>query len=456
MVFFRSYSCKVLESGPAGTRLEIHGLSKGKTQSLIINIGAWQQQMRLRLEQPQHAPHPFILLGLDHWHIDSSLPHILGLPESLLNALTPFRGLWFPMAQICAREPAARDLLNNNPVLLWLLLYGRLHRDSLIRYYLPPEGCNYNPGHVRAKLNAYPAIDLFSVLSRKQHEIIAMMNGLCSRSTARMLRRIVVKKADEFEYLSIMRLLKSERLQQFFRHWPILPAFCIYYFSQYPELMDIAFLRAPAIIPSSQETIPDNETDPEEMNMTCLQDREDGQRWLDELHQLVDDTLNMARLTGRPVEQVRQMLIHARHEESIHRYHDKLIREYNLGHRNISNTGWNDIAHVLNDGGEIFPTPPLPGTNTIVPIHSSEDLIAEGIYMEHCIASYRDPISRGECYAYRVLSPQRATLCISGQVPFVIHDLRLARNAPVSESTRRAVEKWLKIGNGFQSQTNMV
>lgn len=57
-----------------------------------------------------------------------------------------------------------------------------------------------------------------------------------------------------------------------------------------------------------------------------------------------------------------------------------------------------------------FGEPPWPGTQTIEPITTLFELQAEGDHLEHCIATYARSIATGRYYAYRMLSPIRATL----------------------------------------------
>jgi len=75
--------------------------------------------------------------------------------------------------------------------------------------------------------------------------------------------------------------------------------------------------------------------------------------------------------------------------------HDNLVRCTNRIHLSKNRT---------------FPEPPYAGTADIQPITTLHALLDEGIQMRHCVASYRDLITSGEYYVYRVLSPVRATL----------------------------------------------
>jgi hypothetical protein len=91
-----------------------------------------------------------------------------------------------------------------------------------------------------------------------------------------------------------------------------------------------------------------------------------------------------------------------------------------------------------------FDPPPLPGTDTIVPIKTYVGLFEEGQEMHNCVFSYCRIIWEKKYYVYKVLAPQRATLGIlfekNGKKK--IDQLRLACNTAPSEETYAAVEKW--------------
>ena len=92
-----------------------------------------------------------------------------------------------------------------------------------------------------------------------------------------------------------------------------------------------------------------------------------------------------------------------------------------------------------------FPPPPLPGTDTIVPLTSGTDLIEEGKMMSNCVATYEVNVRRGHCYIYRVLAPTRATLSIvpgSGGY-WRRSELKGKSNRGVASVTVMAVEAWL-------------
>jgi hypothetical protein len=95
-----------------------------------------------------------------------------------------------------------------------------------------------------------------------------------------------------------------------------------------------------------------------------------------------------------------------------------------------------------------FPAGP-PGTEAIVPLLSTADLILEGRAQHNCVASYASLARRGQVALYRVLAPERATLSLSRQGGrWWISELKGPCNAKVSHHTRDAVRQWLGGGAG--------
>ncbi len=93
-----------------------------------------------------------------------------------------------------------------------------------------------------------------------------------------------------------------------------------------------------------------------------------------------------------------------------------------------------------------YAPPPVPGTETIIPITHSKELSAEGQQMKHCVASYHADIIIGRYYVYRIIHPQRATLGLTlspGKKP-CIDQLKGVRNQCPSQETYDSVQSWLQ------------
>jgi hypothetical protein len=92
-----------------------------------------------------------------------------------------------------------------------------------------------------------------------------------------------------------------------------------------------------------------------------------------------------------------------------------------------------------------FPTPPIPGTDSIVPITSARELIAESRVQHNCVASYLENIAvREKYYIYKVLKPERCTLSIARhRNSWKLAELKRICNESPSEATLRMVREWL-------------
>lgn len=141
---------------------------------------------------------------------------------------------------------------------------------------------------------------------------------------------------------------------------------------------------------------------------------------------LLDDIAKLAQRLGKTV---RRRFGSAR---EIRRFHDGLAEEFNAA--NVS----------APEKVEWFPPPPRAGTAQIVPLNQPCLLAEEGRSQHHCAAIYRSAVEEGNLYFYRVLKPERATLCVAKTGSgWAIQELKAACNAEVANATRKAVEAWL-------------
>lgn len=122
--------------------------------------------------------------------------------------------------------------------------------------------------------------------------------------------------------------------------------------------------------------------------------------------------------------------------EKLKRIHDRWIHKMN------------ECSAITKIGGvhEEFPPPPIPGTDTIIPICSVKELHAEGKAMHHCVFGHLPNILTGKAFVYKVLAPERATLMIapSRYGGYRIEEISLACNVGPSQQTVRIAERWIK------------
>lgn len=142
------------------------------------------------------------------------------------------------------------------------------------------------------------------------------------------------------------------------------------------------------------------------------------------------DALRVAERLG--ITDAEIALNRARDFAAVRRLHDRWTDRLNQRQSQIAN------------GQTRFPEPPIQGTDKIYPITSLEDLQAEGRLMHHCITVYENKILARQCYIYRVLAPERATLelHLKGN-QLSLGQISLAYNAKASKETEAAVTEWL-------------
>lgn len=167
-------------------------------------------------------------------------------------------------------------------------------------------------------------------------------------------------------------------------------------------------------------------------------------RDLDEDYQLalLKDLLRMLRLLERSPADFR-----LRGQDDVQRLHDQLTGGINTN-RSILSEPRDAEGNYLP-----FPPPPFAGTDTIIPIRTVNELIAEGREMSNCAATYGAPVRGGHYYLYKVEAPERATLSLyhkDSRSPWCISQLLKSHNSPVSRATRAAVNAWLQESQGLE------
>ncbi len=144
---------------------------------------------------------------------------------------------------------------------------------------------------------------------------------------------------------------------------------------------------------------------------------------------LLRDALDMHRLLFPNARRVHPLLNMA----SLQEMHDALVNDLNR-------------ARIL-QSDVAFPPPPIPGTETIIPIVDVQSLVSEGIEMHNCVASYlHRVVVQQRTYIYRVILPgERCTLSISLRGNrWLVSELRRAFNHPASEVAWKTVREWLQ------------
>jgi len=123
-----------------------------------------------------------------------------------------------------------------------------------------------------------------------------------------------------------------------------------------------------------------------------------------------------------------------------------LIRNV-AGLEEIHDTLAQDTNKYLNSTNDFkFPDPPIQGSDSIVPIRTSFELIQESVTQKNCVSSYMEDVAiRKNTYIYRVLEPERCTLSIIlRKNEWILSELKLSSNREPSRMTFKAVKEWLQ------------
>lgn len=106
-------------------------------------------------------------------------------------------------------------------------------------------------------------------------------------------------------------------------------------------------------------------------------------------------------------------------------------------------TNWADLDRRLREGtrrilrSRPFPLPPIPGDDLLQPILDGDDLAREGRDLRHCAGGYGDEVRLGQCYFYRWLGAERATveLALGEDFRWRLNQALGSNNVDVSRAT---------------------
>jgi hypothetical protein len=131
-------------------------------------------------------------------------------------------------------------------------------------------------------------------------------------------------------------------------------------------------------------------------------------------------------------------------------------------HSKWSNKNENNLIQKLSINGGNLPCPPIQGNKNIIPIQTVKELYNEATIMQHCISTYYESIQNRKYYAYKVLSPERATLGIKignhienqeCKTYYIIDELRVKGNKNASAETWHIVKEWFDKYSGQKTNS---
>jgi hypothetical protein len=95
-------------------------------------------------------------------------------------------------------------------------------------------------------------------------------------------------------------------------------------------------------------------------------------------------------------------------------------------------------------GKDKFPPSPIKTPKWMIYIDNLKELLEEGEAMHHCVGDQYESAFNGECYYYKILEPERATLSLVFEDQLIaVAEIATAGNQEVSEKTQKLVEDWI-------------
>ena len=321
---------------------------------------------------------------------DSVKKFISAIPEKTREILKGYSCCQFLMLRLVALMPAAKDLLESNPVLLWLLAY-RQHKSK------------------------YSQRQLEDMLHLKQHALLStILGGIHGKRAVRFLRKLEVEKADSLLIETLQSLLTDpDHLALFAHHWNKIPQGALDSVLRYKSS---GFSRCLATEFSSIDKVPLNAVISEISSL-----------W-DELQRQAVDFGNTDK-EERALSRLGSLTdMHALHRRWIRRTYDRSNEELAVQASNMPP----------------FPPPPFAGNETIFPLCTPFELYVEGREQSQCVFSRRHLAWNGQHAYYAISHPERGTLELKHQGKrWVLNEYKLHHNQPPSPKSIDVVNNWL-------------
>jgi len=320
------------------------------------------------------------------------------IPDPVRRAIAPIRvRQWHLLAMAARCGEGALDLIRSNPALAFMLASNWVFHKPAVQQPLRSVRALLKPG-------------------RSQVEMLAWLGFPPRPAVRRILARIPPESIDVPRLLYLRDACHDpEALKRMF-HLPRLNAGCL-------RIVTDATLAARITPPLMTEVANDG--------------REDAPRF--RIARLIVDTLRARAEIGAAVNGV----LPARTIEELEECHDEAVGRLNR---------LNEVAGCAD--APVFPPPPLPGDNDILPITSARELRAEGREMQHCVRIHESDIAViKNYYVYRIDAPERATLAIRRtHRGWAIAELSGRHNSAVSSETRSRVMSWFESCADWRSR----
>lgn len=357
-----------------------------------LKYASWKNGLTLyrqsgtRWEIENHDP-DIPLLHPEHLS-DPDLPvyaFIRTIPADIRYAVSRFDHLQTKLLQLLAVSDAARDLLHDIPLLLWIVADYAQEPDVTIS-------------------------SLQSLLRKRRVDIlIETLFRDCSEADVRFLKKISLSNFFNRQFNYIQKYIYNGRTHDF-RNWVEIPYYALEILQKHPNLASCRFIKkmAAGYHKTSEAVIPHKSI----------------------IIALINEILRIGQNLG--IVDPMRIINKCDTVAALHRLHDKWARKFNE-------------REILFRSKIPFPEPPIPGNVAIQPIRNEGELLLEGRLMHHCVGGYTGKVHQGVSYIYQVFEPERATLEIIGRALTVrIGQFMLACNKRPSAKSYSTVLQWIE------------
>jgi len=313
-----------------------------------------------------------------------------GIPIRVLRGVQPFQWRQFVLLRMVRRAPQTIELLESNPMLAWILA------DTITTRQIPIS-------------------DAVGWVFKRRREILAFCTEIDSESVVRTLSMIRGDEYGQNVFVELKGLLSNPQSLTGFQHAKI-HTNKLHLIREYPD-----FVRwvLGIVHEKASDALGDDSSEGGILDV-----------WW--------DTMNLGKELRQP--DFAKRVFECRSIAALCRLHDRWTEALNATLAVERLAVFKDRYGLLS-----FPAPPRPGNEDIVPVLSIDELILEGKIMHNCVASYAENIMERECFIYRVLKPERATLDVGVEDGvLVVRELRTVCNGEPSDATKECVADWLR------------
>lgn len=233
------------------------------------------------------------------------------------------------------------------------------------------------------------------IMTEKRHELLGRLGeSRCFKSAVRALYKLDSGPHEPTIYLYLLHLMDNERSRKILCH---------------AEHITAEILQALIIIPAAAR-LP---------NLTSI------------LSNCEEGPLAMA---GSIIETL---------EDTPEEMHERCIASLRLVKTDDGLLDWQEewVERVLD--GRVFPDPPIPGDDLLIPLTNAKTMREEGRHMNNCTGRLAQGVMEGEGYYYHWAGQQPATVFLSqnSQFGWGLEEVLSIGNKPVSHMTRLCIEE---------------